>query len=853
MKKLLSVLFSFLVLTGFAQQQSTNFNPQNLEVKWEIIRNNDQGKPQFLSALTIINHDQNSIPTNGWKLYFNFQRVIVPASVSGPVKIEWLNGDLFRLFPKADFKALKQGDSLRTEFVSADWVVNFTDAPAGFYWIDDKNPEKTIPVKNVMVVPSTKPEQFSRNPTDQVPVITSDAVFNQNKLITDIPAEKLSPIFPTPVNYRLTNTSFLLNANVQIKVDAVFTEEKSYLQKELKGIFGQAAKQSFITNSIFLTVNKALAPEAYELKIAANQITISASNGAGVFYGIQSLKSMFPAEAWSGKMPAITLPGIEVNDAPRFGYRGLSIDVARNFQSKKELLKVIDLISLYKLNTLHLHLNDDEGWRLEIPSLPELTEVGSKRGHSLDSKENLPPAYGSGPDVNNPYGSGFYSKAEFIEILKYAKERHISIIPEIETPGHARAAIKSMDARYQKLLLAGKKADAERYLLHDLNDKSVYSSVQHWSDNVMDVSLSSTYNFIEIIADEVISMYREAGAPLQTIHFGGDEVPAGVWQKSPSCQKLMASNPKVKNTDDLWYYYFDKVNQILKKRNLYVSAWEEAALRKTIIKGVKTAIPNPDFAHENFHMYVWNNVIGWGAEDLAYKLANAGYPVILGNVSNLYFDMAYQKAFDEPGYYWGGYLDVDKPFKFIPYNYFKNSTETAFGKPISQSFFATKEALTAQGKANIVGIQGLLWSETVKGPERMEYMILPKLFGLAERVWAKDPEWATEPDSAKSKVLYNQAWSAFANILGKKELSRLSYLDGEFNYRIPTAGVLVENGMVKANVQFPGMVIRYTTDATEPTASSPVYTQPISNKGTLKFRIFNTLGRGGRSVSIVNP
>lgn len=844
--------FLLFVSSAFAQRQS-DFNPQNLEIKWEIIQNNYQGKSQSLSALTIINHDQNSLPQSGWKLYFNFVRVIVPASVSGAVKIVFLNGDLFALSPKNDFKAVKSGDSVRIEFAAADWVINFTNAPTGFYFIEDRNPLKPIVVTNIKVFPSTKPEQFSRNPSDLVPAITPDAVFNQNKLVTDIPEEKLPPIFPTPLNYRLTNVRFLLNSGVKITADAVFTQEKSYLQQELKRVFGSTQSQNLVPSTIFLKVNKALAAEAYELKIAANQITLTAADGAGIFYGIQSLKNMLPANAWSGKFPSVVLHGIEVSDVPRFGYRGLLIDVARNFQTKNQLLKVLDLMSMYKLNVLHLHLTDDEGWRLEIPSLPELTSVGSQRGHTLDNKEHLQPSYGSGPDTNKLYGSGFYTKAEFLEILKYANARHISVIPEIESPGHARAAIKSMDARYRMLLLAGKKEDAERYLLHDLNDKSTYTSVQHWNDNVMDVSLPSTYNFLETVTDEVIKMYQEAGAPLKTIHFGGDEVPAGVWAKSPAYQKLLTTNPKVKSTDDLWYYYFDKINQLLKKRNLYVSGWEEAALRKTVINGTKTTIPNPDFAHENFHMYVWNNVIGWGSEDLAYKLANAGYPVVLANVSNLYFDMAYQKSFDEPGFYWGGYLDVDKPFKFIPYNYFKNSTETSFGKPVDTSFFALKEALTEQGKTNIVGIQGLLWSETVKGPEQMEYMLLPKLLGLAERAWAKEPQWAIEKDAVKSQELYNQAWSVFTNIVGKKELPRLSYADGGFNYRIPTAGVLVENGMVKANVQFPGMMIRYTTDGSEPTVLSSIYTQPFSQKGNFNFKVFDAADRGSRTVSVVNP
>jgi hexosaminidase len=515
------------------------------------------------------------------------------------------------------------------------------------------------------------------------------------------------------------------------------------------------------------------------------------------------------------------------------------------------VLKVLDLMSLYKLNTLHFHLNDDEGWRIEIPTLPELTEVGAKRGHTETNTDHLQPAYASGPNVDNPYGSGFYTKADFIEILKYANERHITVIPEIESPGHARAAIKSMDARYNKFKESNM-AEAERYLLHDYNDSSVYSSVQHWNDNVIDVSLPSTYNFITTVANDIIKMYQEAGAPLKTIHLGGDEVPVGVWTKSPAAQKVFAASPEVKTTDDLWYYYFKRVNQILKERNLYVSAWEEAALRKVIINGAKKQIPNTDFADQNFHMYVWNNVLGWGAEDLAYRLANAGYPVILSCVTNLYFDLAYQKSYQEPGYYWGGFIDVDKPFKFIPYNYFKNTTQNAMGNQYSAAALAKEEALTEQGRANIIGIQGQLWSETARSPARMEYMLLPKLLGLAERAWAKDPEWATEQDQVKSKLMYDAAWKTFCNVLGKKELPRLNYYAGGFQYRIPTAGIFAENGSVKANNQFPGMIIRYTEDGSKPNLSSKIYTEPIKSKGKITFRVFDTTGRGGNAASVIN-
>jgi hexosaminidase len=216
----------------------------------------------------------------------------------------------------------------------------------------------------------------------------------------------------------------------------------------------------------------------------------------------------------------------------------------------------------------------------------------------------------------------------------------------------------------------------------------------------------------------------------------------------------------------------------------------------------------------------------------------------------MYFDLAYQKSFYEPGYYWGGYIDVDKPYYFIPFDYYKNSTEDINGKKVAASYFQGKERLSGNGRNNIPGIQGLLWSETLKSPEQMEYMLLPKLLALAERAWAPDPSWASEKDSAKSASLYNQQWSRFVNVLGKRELPRLDYYAGGFHYRIPTGGTSIVNGRLQANIQFPGLVIRYTTDGSEPTINSKIYTAPLANNGKILLKAFSNSGRAGRSVEV---
>jgi hexosaminidase len=842
-------LFSVVSIDSGAQPNTG----KNLSVSWRVMENHHDDKSQFLSALTLANTGKSTFPSSGWTLYFNFVRNILPGSVTGGVAIDRVNGDLFRLRPLPEFKAIAPGKKIEIQFAAADWVVNFTDAPAGLYLVWDSAPTHGVAIERYVIEPSTEPKQYLRFPQDKIGLVTPDMIFAKNETITSLPDEAITKIFPTPKKYDVTKGNLDLMQISLIQYDPAFGREADYLADELTVLLKKkpVLKEGTdaLENAIVIRKGES-SKEGYTLKVNGNTIHIRAADGAGVFYAIQSLKTLVPARALRGDAKEIMIPACEVSDEPRFPHRAFFLDVSRNFQSKAQILKLIDLMSLYKLNVLHFHLNDDEGWRLEIPGLPELTEVGSRRGHTLDNSEFLQPSFGSGPDINNPAGSGFYSKADYLEILKYATTRHITVIPEIETPGHARAAIKSMEARYQRMMKAGKPEEASEYRLHHPDDQSVYRSVQGWNDNVIDVGMPSAYRFLEKVVDEISAMYVEAQAPLQFVHFGGDEVPAGVWEKSPACRKVIDEDPKVNNVDDLWYYYFGKINAMLKRKNLKLYGWEEIAMRKTTLDGARHFIPNPDFIPDQFQVDVWNNVLGWGSEDLAYKLANSGYKVVLSCVTHLYFDMAYYKAFDEPGYYWGAFVDVDKPFSFIPYDYFRNATEDRFGGPLDRSVFVGKERLTEFGKQNIIGIQGLLWSENMNTPERMEYMTLPKIFGVAERAWAQDPAWATEKNPAKAKLSYDSAWTSFINTVGKRELPRLDFYHGGYLYRIPAPGAIVENGSVIANIQFPGLEIRYTTDGKDPDSKSKKYNGPVKGNGTVKLRAFDSRGRGGK-VSVV--
>ncbi len=853
MKTYLSVLlfFSLSMAGSYAQSASSGTKPtandpaaltssKPITLKLTLADNNYQNKARSRSVLTLTNANDTTLPATGWKLYFNDGD---PTSYDTSVaKVKPVNGDLFYFSPGPAFKPVPPGQSTTMAFLSGK-IRSATDYAAGFYLVFDRKPAQAFPI-SLTIDPAGQFEPADRR--------VAERIFDQNALIHPIAVDKLMKVFPTPVSYQETGQSFLLDKQVVIVADGEFSAEATVLAGSLAPVINKkpTIQTQATGKAITLRKHSAIAPEGYELQINQDSVVLSASTKAGIFYGIQSLQTLLPVRALSAKSGSVSLPGLRVKDAPRFGYRALLMDVARNFQPKSEVLKVLNLMGLYKLNVLHLHFSDDEGWRVEMPSLPELTTVGARRAHSTDGLTSILPAYGSGPSADNPAGTGFYSKADFVEILRYAHDRHIEVISEIESPGHARAALRAMDARYDRLMKVGNKTEAERYLLRDLGDKSVYQSVQGFTDNVIDVARPSTYAFLERVVGDLTAMYQEAGASLKTIHFGGDEVPEGVWAKSPAVQQLMARQSSVKSTNDLWHYYFGKINQLLKSQGLFLSGWEEIGLRKVVQNGQSVWVPNEAFAHENVRVNVWKNSPGSGAEDLAYRLANAGYKVILTPVTHLYIDMAYNPMSDEPGQYWGGYVDIDKPFYFIPYNYLRNLTDDRTGQRINPSSIKSREAITEKGKANLVGIEAALWSETNRTPLEFEYKLLPKLLAVAERAWSKDPVWASEPDERKSEQLYGQAWSEFISRVGNYELPRLDEYGGGFQYRIPTAGAKLMEGKVVANAQFPGLTIRYTADGSEPNATSPVYTEPLTLTNPIKFKVFNAAGRAGQTVTI---
>ena len=832
-------------------------SPAPLSLTWEVI-DNTSNPDYFQSELVLTNASNDTLTHEGWALYFNFIRLIDTQSTPGTVQITHLNGDFYQLEPTTSFPTLGPGEQTRVAFSAAAWAIKVSDAPSGFYLVmEDASSEKIIPVTDFSVLPFTKQVQTNRSTADVLPVPTPESIYESNRRIQPLAEDEVPPILPSPARLELTGENVSISPDFAIHFAPGLDSEATFLANAFEADLNLSlpAIESEELGSTVITLLEGdfslpegiegVLHEAYHLRVSTeNGIVIQGATRAGVFYGIQSLRALIDPAGYAAPTPSVEIPTLTIQDAPRFSYRGMHLDVSRNFQTTESVMKVLELMAFYKLNTFHFHLTDDEGWRLEIPDLPELTQVGGRRGHTLDEQEYLYPSHGSGPFPDEFPGSGYYTRSEFIDILRYATQRHIEVIPEIDLPGHARAAIKAMEVRYDRMMQEGNEQEALRYLLTHPDDASEYQSVQFWNDNVVDACQASTYAFIEKVLDELVTMYQEAGAPLTTIHTGGDEVPHGVWEGSPACQAL--------GDENLHDYFLETVYAMLQERGLILAGWEETAMTEERSQGSIVKKPNPKFASANFQPNVWNNVWGWGMEDMAYTLANSGYKVVLSNATNLYFDLAYDKDPLEPGFYWASFVDTYKAFSFIPLDLYKTAEVDINGAPIDRKArYGSHERLTESGKANILGLQGQLWSENAKSRELMEYLIFPKLLGLAERAWAQQPEWATIEDDAIREAQLSIAWSQFTHVLGHRELPRLDYLHGGVAYRIPPPGAFVQDNSVYANTTFPGLVIRYTLNGEDPTEDDAIYEAPIPFEAPVKLRTFSPGGNMSRVSSLI--
>ena len=824
-----ALTLALMATAGAAGQRAKG---ADLALEWQITAAGTATTPQAQAALHLVNRGQAPLPPGGWALYFtSLTPLVTPYRADGLIA-EQVVGTLFRLRADGSAAPLPPGGERTITIRHDEAVVRPDKAPHGPYLAYEDDPDHAEAIGQYRIVPGLPPAAAG---LERGGGIDPAAIFERNARIVPVAVADLPLALPTPVTVQHLAGEWQLAAMPVVEASRELDPEaeraRAMFASRLPAIARQPAATLTLTTG---QVPGQPAPEAYRLRVDPERgAEILGNTPAGVARGLETLRQLLPAA--DGQRHPLAVPAVDIVDAPRFPWRGLMVDVARNFQDKAEVMRLIELMAQYKLNRLHLHLTDDEGWRLAIRGLPELTGYGGRRGHAADESRHLLPAHGSGPRLDDPHGSGYYTADDFVAILRHAAARRIEVIPEIEMPGHARAAVKAMAYRARILRQQGRR-DADDYLLSDPADASRYRSAQLHTDNVIDPGLTSTYRFIDHVIGEIARLYQVAGVSLTTVHVGGDELAQGAWVGSPASRRLMKRR-HMKSFADLWDHFYERVAASVGRTGARVAGWEELGVRDGRGNPPLPAIANPRFADRGFQLQVWNNFDA--NADLANRLANAGYPVVLSPASTLYFDMAYDADLWEPGADWAGQADLAKVHDLIPFDLTRQPADKAAAGP-------RPVPLTDLGRSHIVGLEGTLFSEIMREPATIDMLLMPRLLALAERAWAADPAWSRSSDRAQAEVLRRADWSRFVSLLGRRILPRLDVEWPDLPYRLPPPGLRCGPGGTEVNHEFPGITIRYTRDGSTPTASSPVAGERIDQSPTIVAAAFAGSGRHGR-------
>jgi len=430
-------------------------------------------------------------------------------------------------------------------------------------------------------------------------------------------------IIPKPTKVEINNTTFTIDKNTSI----VFPYGKSdyenianYLKDQIKVILKldlkvTSTKQEINNNTIVLVfeLNEELGKEDYSLVVSSDKVQITSSTANGSFYGIQTLLQLFDVKKINDKILfSKSIPGVKIHDTPRFKWRGMHLDVCRHFYNKEFIKKYIDLLAIHKMNTFHWHLTDDQGWRIEIKKYPKLTEIGSVRSETMINK-NWDKFNG------NPHG-GFYSQEDIREIVRYASDRFITIVPEIEMPGHSLAAL----AAYPEFGCTG----------------GPYEVAKTWGvfNDVYCAGNDQTFEFLENILAEVMELF-----PGEYIHIGGDECPKKEWKRCPKCQQRMHEEG-LKNEFELQSYFIQRIEKFLIANDKKLIGWDE------ILEG--------GLAPEA-------TVMSWRGTEGGIAAAKMGHNVVMSPNNECYFDHYQGKKENEPLAI-GGYTDLKDVYNYEP-------------------------------------------------------------------------------------------------------------------------------------------------------------------------------------------
>ena len=477
-------------------------------------------------------------------------------------------------------------------------------------------------------------------------------------------------VVPMPLEINTTQqASFLLksgvtvyypagNEKMQRNAEFLASFVKAQTGIELQVQAGEGGKGGIVLQLGLANDN----PEAYQLKVDASQVVISSPSEAGVFYGIQTLRKAVDVAESSN----VELPAVEIKDQPRFGYRGMMLDVGRHFFSMDEIKTYIDMMALHNINRFHWHLSEDQGWRIEIKKYPKLTEIGSMRKETVIG-------HNSGKYDGKPYG-GFYTQEQAKEIVAYAAERYITVIPETDLPGHMQAAL----AAYPELGCTG----------------GPYEVWTQWgvSDNVLCAGNDQTIQFIKDVLAEIVEIF-----PSEYIHVGGDECPKVKWSTCPKCQARikalgLKSDNKHTKEERLQSYVIHEAEEFLNSKGRKMIGWDE-----TLEGGLA---PNA-------------TVMSWRGEAGGIEAAKQHHDVVMTPNTYLYFDYYQSKDTETEPMAIGGYLPIERVYSYEP----------------------MPKSLSPEEQKYIVGVQANLWTEYIPDFKQVQYMVLPRMAALSESQW----------------------------------------------------------------------------------------------------------------------
>ena len=785
-------------------------------------------------------NNTSSIDLNSpWSLHWNQQSSIIDEqSVPENVIYDYVAGQSYNILTFGKDYILAKDSSFSIDLSQRGIVRRQSDLPVGGFIVSN---DDILDVEFDYVWKNAKGIEKLNAPT---------SVDRYNEYISNSLLDKsdLDYIIPTPSNFIINDGEVEMLNNYSIVIDQNFNLSEQLINSVFDGIVGiDFDNTNEVINRITIDLDESINAESYKLSVSDGGISISSSDSAGALYALQSLKQIFLIS----KLEDIPLKFIEVNDSPKFSYRGMLLDISRNFYGPEKIKQIIDYLSFFKINYLDFRLTDDEGWRLEIPGLEELVEVGSKRAYTKDEFENLIPMYGSGPDTNST-GSGYLSRSDYVDILKYASERNISVIPQISVPSHMRSAIVSMNARYQKYMEMGNQVEAEKYLLIDPDDKSEYYSAQGFTDNIMNVCRESSFTFYEKVIDEIYLMYKDAGVEMTKFGVAADELPYGAWQKSPMCDNFMNENSISGDYNALYELMQRRIYNKISSYGATMTGWDDILLKLTEKNQSETQIKD-FFKDDDILLFVWKNDWGQGRQDMIYKYANLGYKSIMSNSSAFYFDMVDDKDLDNIGLSWSGYANYKDMWTVDVYDVF-NDLYGVEKNNISKNYINNSVKLDQDKRDNIIGVQSQIWSETIRNEGILDYMFMPNIIVFSQKAWSHDNSWMDISNNDIKREKIDDEWNKFANNVGQRVLPMVDNIFGGLSYDLPKPGGKVVNDTLYANTVFPGLSIKYTLDGSIPKESSENFKSPIkiNDDDIVNLRLFNNKGRGGNSIIVEN-